>query len=167
LHPNESKSIMPHPEPGTGPKDFDYDEFIARGKRWRELLPEGRYAWPLYDWDAFCESDADVPPLIGYVIYWRRPRGLTTFLQLADGLESTPANQQRLRAAESTDENDNIDGDTSGRLAGIVDNPGKYAGTYGQHTGKCGRCGRKLTDPQSIARGIGPDCLGYYPVVMA
>ena len=29
---------------------------------------------------------------------------------------------------------------------------------YGQHIGKCGRCGRTLTDTESRARGIGPDC---------
>ena len=27
------------------------------------------------------------------------------------------------------------------------------------HTGKCGRCGRKLTDEVSIGRGIGPECI--------
>lgn len=26
------------------------------------------------------------------------------------------------------------------------------------HVGKCGRCGRKLTTPESIQRGIGPEC---------
>lgn len=26
------------------------------------------------------------------------------------------------------------------------------------HAGNCGRCGRQLTDPVSIATGIGPDC---------
>lgn len=26
------------------------------------------------------------------------------------------------------------------------------------HEGRCGRCGRALTDPESIARGIGPVC---------
>lgn len=26
------------------------------------------------------------------------------------------------------------------------------------HCGICGRCGRKLTVPESVARGIGPDC---------
>jgi hypothetical protein len=26
------------------------------------------------------------------------------------------------------------------------------------HEGRCGRCGRKLTVPESIAAGIGPDC---------
>lgn len=28
------------------------------------------------------------------------------------------------------------------------------------HEGKCGRCGRKLTTPESVALGIGPDCAG-------
>lgn len=27
-----------------------------------------------------------------------------------------------------------------------------------QHAGRCGRCAKLLTDPQSIERGIGPDC---------
>lgn len=26
------------------------------------------------------------------------------------------------------------------------------------HEGRCGRCGRALTDPESIARGLGPTC---------
>lgn len=28
------------------------------------------------------------------------------------------------------------------------------------HEGRCGRCGRKLTVPESIARGLGPTCAG-------
>lgn len=28
------------------------------------------------------------------------------------------------------------------------------------HEGKCGRCGRKLTVPASVARGLGPECAG-------
>ena len=38
------------------------------------------------------------------------------------------------------------------------------------HEGKCGRCGRKLTVPQSIADGFGPECVGLVgaaPVAMA
>lgn len=27
-----------------------------------------------------------------------------------------------------------------------------------EHAGKCGKCGRTLTDPESIERGIGPEC---------
>ena len=29
------------------------------------------------------------------------------------------------------------------------------------HEGRCGRCGRLLTVPSSIARGIGPECAGH------
>jgi len=28
------------------------------------------------------------------------------------------------------------------------------------HSGRCGRCGRRLTVPESIANGIGPECAG-------
>lgn len=28
------------------------------------------------------------------------------------------------------------------------------------HEGRCGRCGRKLTVPESIAAGLGPECVG-------
>jgi hypothetical protein len=28
-----------------------------------------------------------------------------------------------------------------------------------EHAGKCGRCGRTLTTPESIERGIGPECM--------
>lgn len=31
-----------------------------------------------------------------------------------------------------------------------------------QHAGKCCCCGRKLTDPESITLGIGPDCRAKY-----
>jgi hypothetical protein len=39
-----------------------------------------------------------------------------------------------------------------------------------EHAGKCGRCGRTLTTPDSIKRGIGPECwsmLGMNPVAVA
>jgi hypothetical protein len=35
------------------------------------------------------------------------------------------------------------------------------------HAGRCGRCNRKLTVPESVAAGIGPECaayLGYFSV---
>jgi hypothetical protein len=32
------------------------------------------------------------------------------------------------------------------------------------HEGRCGRCGRKLTVPESIAAGIGPECAGRLEV---
>jgi hypothetical protein len=30
-----------------------------------------------------------------------------------------------------------------------------------QHEGKCCRCGRTLTTPESIERGIGPECVKH------
>jgi Family of unknown function (DUF6011) len=36
----------------------------------------------------------------------------------------------------------------------------KIVGFEVWHEGKCGRCGKKLTVPESIASGFGPDCLG-------
>lgn len=33
---------------------------------------------------------------------------------------------------------------------------------YGLQTGRCGCCGRELTDPESIAAGIGPICAGRF-----
>ena len=35
-----------------------------------------------------------------------------------------------------------------------------YAPVLPYHDGRCGRCGRKLTVPQSIEAGIGPVCAG-------
>lgn len=39
------------------------------------------------------------------------------------------------------------------------------AGMFNQlevwHEGRCGRCGRKLTVPASVARGFGPECAGH------
>jgi len=32
------------------------------------------------------------------------------------------------------------------------------------HEGRCGRCNRKLTVPESIANGIGPECMKYLGV---
>ena len=40
----------------------------------------------------------------------------------------------------------------------IADDPEIYQAMYGQWWGRCGCCGRTLTDPDSKMRGIGPEC---------
>lgn len=40
----------------------------------------------------------------------------------------------------------------------IAADPEKFKGLYGQRVGKCGNCHKRLTDAQSRARGIGPEC---------
>jgi hypothetical protein len=39
-----------------------------------------------------------------------------------------------------------------------LDNPQLLSLAEVWHEGKCCRCGRKLTTPESIARGLGPEC---------
>lgn len=48
------------------------------------------------------------------------------------------------------------------RLAIIAQDPAAAAKVYGKETGTCCCCGAELTDPVSIANGIGPICAGNY-----
>lgn len=43
-------------------------------------------------------------------------------------------------------------------LALLAHDPTTYSSEYGKHTGTCGVCSRLLSDPESVARGIGPVC---------
>jgi hypothetical protein len=43
-------------------------------------------------------------------------------------------------------------------IVAVCSDPAKAAVAYGQQTGTCACCGRELTDPVSIERGIGPVC---------
>lgn len=45
-------------------------------------------------------------------------------------------------------------------LRAIAQDPEAALRLYGTELGSCGHCGRILTDPNSIAEGIGPVCLG-------
>lgn len=60
---------------------------------------------------------------------------------------------------------DNYDNGRLGRaVAGLLADPLKAGETYAMQSGDCWRCGRKLTVPASLKRGMGPDCaakMGY------
>lgn len=47
-------------------------------------------------------------------------------------------------------------------LMKIAANPAEAAANYGLHIGKCGICGRTLTNDESRERGIGPICAGKW-----
>lgn len=49
-------------------------------------------------------------------------------------------------------------GDIQAQLTVIAADPRAAAAAYGRLVGSCGLCGRKLEDPESVARGIGPIC---------
>jgi hypothetical protein len=47
-------------------------------------------------------------------------------------------------------------------VAEIVKDPALASQAFGMQVGACGICGSPLTDPESIARGIGPICAKKY-----
>lgn len=47
-------------------------------------------------------------------------------------------------------------------IEAVCADPEKAAVAYGVMTGACSCCGRELTDPDSVARGIGPICASKY-----
>ena len=48
--------------------------------------------------------------------------------------------------------------DTAAEIVRVASDPKSAAIAYGKQTGICSCCGAELTDPKSIARGIGPIC---------
>ncbi len=53
----------------------------------------------------------------------------------------------------------------AGRAASVLavmSDPLAYAVAYGRETGSCSCCGRELSDPISVERGVGPVCLANY-----
>lgn len=52
--------------------------------------------------------------------------------------------------------------ETQAILADVAANGQTYAIAYAAKTGKCGVCNTKLTDPKSVAAGIGPVCAKKY-----
>lgn len=56
------------------------------------------------------------------------------------------------------------DAATEARVLAVAADPLGQAVLYGQQTGNCGCCGRELTDPVSIAAGIGPVCASKWGI---
>lgn len=52
--------------------------------------------------------------------------------------------------------------DTQAQIAAMCADPLAAAVAYGRETGQCACCGRELTDPESVERGIGPICAEKY-----
>ena len=50
----------------------------------------------------------------------------------------------------------------AGRIITAATNPEAAAIAYGKQFGKCSVCARELSDPESVARGIGPICAEKY-----
>ncbi len=124
-------------------------------------LPRGFYALHIFDYDA---------DLLGYSLFERKvPRetktgrrmGRNLFIygatmiaspELEDRLVEHIAVEKRVYGGEV--------GYGKAQVEELLADPDGYRAVFGQLTGKCGCCGRKLTDPTSKLLGIGPDCRG-------
>lgn len=105
-----------------------------------------------------------------------RESGLKKLAFVADGLKIKPAKENSRNAGAlyvTLGSYDSYQGkivggrfypvgsaqpDTLAKLNEIAANPSQAARDYGKRTGVCCCCGRELTDPESIAAGIGPIC---------
>ena len=54
------------------------------------------------------------------------------------------------------------DGDTEAKVLEVAADPEQAAVAYGRQYGQCACCGRELSDPESVQRGIGPVCADKY-----
>jgi len=98
--------------------------------QWWESLPVGWYAIPVEHYDYDLDES------------W--PVQLTTFRRTRNGFRIgttyTLAGMDRVPAEA------------------LVRDADELRANFGRFTGRCGCCGRRLTDPASKLRGIGPDC---------
>lgn len=104
-------------------------DFMARQAR--DTIPSGRYA--------VRTGNAPDAPYAFYRV-WKGDRATLVFLQISD-------DQQRLSRPAA-----------NGVLRKIGFDVKEAACAYGREIGVCGVCNRTLTDPDSIALGIGPVC---------
>jgi hypothetical protein len=56
----------------------------------------------------------------------------------------------------------NVDGNTEEDILAVCADPYNQAIAYGKRFGRCACCNRTLSDPESVARGIGPVCAAHY-----
>lgn len=119
-------------------------------------------------------SDVDLAPI--FTMFDKaRESGLKKLVYRAEGLVLSPAKETSANAGAIYVKTKG--GEYLGKVAGtkfiatgaatdehkatlaiIAKNPAEAAVAYGKRTGECCCCGRELTDPASIAAGIGPIC---------
>jgi hypothetical protein len=127
---------------------------------WRDV-PRGHYAHPILDIDGYDDEDGDSEPeVIGHQCYERRvPRtykngrtvGRDQWRKITYKVEGV--DWQRVR-------DNRLYMDEAFEIECMVKDPSRWQAEFGRLTGKCGCCGKRLTDPDSLMRGIGPDCAG-------
>lgn len=144
------------------------DELIqkVRSADWHDI-PRGYYADTVV-LDSLDVDDPDFCKVLGYKLFERKVARVcktgrvvgrdawTRRLVAADGVEV-----QSLLAyldEQSVDPEWDRQIEIALVLEDVADGTNLYRYTLGQITGRCGWCGKALTDPDSKMRGIGPEC---------
>jgi hypothetical protein len=157
-------------------------EYRARiiARDWHEV-PKGHYAVPVPDlgsaeWEA--AGYEGEPPVMAYRLFERRVArhckngrviGREQFITGAVMLASDDTDAERVKRWLKDDREMFLEiygpkGDIKEAVDQIMTDIGDgdtYRAKFGQLTGRCGCCGKGLTDPKSKLIGIGPDCRGY------
>lgn len=113
-------------------------------------IPEGSYAVPLSDQDG---------QLIGYSVYRKSRFGIKQSLVDTNGLIIDTFKSADVVFTHSELLDAENDSDEAEHLRRIEQNPEEFAISFGLLTGRCGVCNRRLSNPESQKRGIGPGCL--------
>lgn len=156
----------------TLPRPTASDEYRCRilALDWHDL-PAGHYALPVYE---YAEDEQTEPVLLGYRTFRRTaPRTTSTGHHLGRDTFTTGAtyaapgiDPARLAAEIRQQQADHTAWyGPRGYVQNALDDllidtrhRDTYRATFGRITGRCGRCGRRLTDPTSKLAGIGPEC---------
>jgi len=127
----------------------DNDEPLWRvvGRQWRELLPEGSYAWPIAD---FRHKDH---PTLGHVVYMWHGGVLTATLHLLDFIGQTESGWTVLQAAEAERRYYGGEEYLFWPMSLFIEDPDRWAAD----TGLLSAPGRVLVDPESPPPGYRPD----------
>ena len=150
-----------------------YRDRIA-SRDWRQV-PKGYYAIPVYDELGYiardCEGELEV---IGYQMYFRkvarqckngRVIGGNRFVQgvtwIEPGADPDTVHRHIEDDREAAGNHQEYIRHVVDKILIDIEKDDTYRATYGKITGKCGWCGKTLTDPKSKLIGIGPDCRGY------
>lgn len=129
---------------------------------WQDV-PRGHYAIDIVEMPCDClDKGAEewchhMPELLGYHLFERkRDRFVFGATWVAPGVDNDRA--LSVIAQEREDAAALYGGWRQMIYSYLSDTPDYYRVMYGKFTGKCGVCGRRLIDPQSKLRGIGPEC---------
>jgi len=114
----------------------------------QKIPDEGRRGWNTHRWWCKLLTGPDNSNDFKYfgMLYGARDGGSYCYVHGKPGKSCAARSSESVKAFTYT-------------VGNIFDRTRIPDGVEFWHAGKCGRCGRKLTDPDSIESGFGPECV--------